>query len=225
MFQAALGVHDIALFAFTVLVLNATPGVDMVLTMSSALRDGLRGGLATAAGICTGCIVHTLAAAFGLAALLASSAAAFTVVKLVGAAYLVWLAVGMLRQAWRPAAPATLATSSHATSPADGRMGASPWRLFRLGVLTNALNPKVALFFLALLPQFIDADAPNKMLAFMFLGVWFIVQGFVFLAALVLLVAPLRRWQAPASVMRSLNAVGGLVFVGLAARLTMAQRP
>jgi threonine/homoserine/homoserine lactone efflux protein len=213
------GTHDLALFAFTVLVLNATPGVDMMLTTTRTLQHGVRAGLVTAAGICAGCIVHTLAAAFGLAALLAASAAAFTVIKWAGAAYLAWLAIGMLRQAW--AKP--VAAAAAAAPPTAPTRSAGEW--FRTGLLTNALNPKVALFFLALLPQFIDAAAPDKTLAFVFLGAWFIVQGYLFLALLVIMVAPLRRWRAPAAVQRGVWAVGGGLFVALAARLALAQRP
>ena len=95
----------------------------------------------------------------------------------------------------------------------------------RQGFVTNVLNPKVALFFLALLPQFIDADAPYKTLAFLFLGAWFVVQGFVFLAVFALLVAPLRHWQAPAFVTRGMLLAGGGLFALLAARLALAERP
>ena len=109
--------HDLALFALTCLVLNATPGVDMAFTLVSTLRGGVKAGLAAAAGICAGCSVHTAAAALGLAALLAASSAAFTVIKCAGAAYLLWLAIGMLRAGLRRpptatnAAPAPVAAS------------------------------------------------------------------------------------------------------------------
>jgi threonine/homoserine/homoserine lactone efflux protein len=212
------GTHDLAFFAVTVLVLNATPGVDLAFTLVSTLKGGARAGLAAAAGIASGCVVHTVAAAFGLAALLAASSAAFSVVKWAGAAYLLWLALGMLRQGLRRAAPAAAGALPVSSSP-------SPLYLFRQGFLTNVLNPKVALFFLALLPQFIGADAPNKTLAFLFLGTWFVVQGFVFLATFVLLVAPLRRWQPPSAVTRGLQLVGGSLFALLAARLALANRP
>jgi threonine/homoserine/homoserine lactone efflux protein len=86
------------------------------------------------------------------------------------------------------------------------------------------LNPKVALFFLALLPQFIDTDASSKTLAFLFLGAWFVVQGLAFHAIFVLLMAPLRRWQAPAAVARGLQLVGGSLFAVLAARLALAEQ-
>jgi threonine/homoserine/homoserine lactone efflux protein len=216
------GTHDLALFAVTVLVLNATPGVDLALTLVSTLKGGVRAGLAAAAGIASGCVIHTLAAAFGLAAVLAASSAAFSVVKWAGAAYLLWLAVDMLRQGLRSAS-AKPPDAASASVPVP--VPKSPTLLFRHGFLTNVLNPKVALFFLALLPQFIDADASNKTLAFLFLGGWFVVQGFAFLAIFVLLMAPLRRWQAPVAVARGLQLVGGSLFALLAARLALVERP
>ena len=210
-----LGTHSLALFATTVFVINATPGVDMVLALTQTLRHGVRGGLAAAAGIMTGCVVHALAAALGLAALIAASAAAFSVLKWLGAAYLLWLAFGMLKSAMAGESVAALPRVAESRSLAA---------LFRQGVLTNVLNPKIALFFLALLPQFIDADAPSKTLGFLFLGAWFVVQGGIFLFALVLLVAPLRRWQAGGAWKRGLNVAGAGLFAWLAARLAFAER-
>jgi len=225
------GTHDLWLFALTVLVLNATPGVDMLLTVGRTLQHGVRGGLVTALGVCAGCVLHTLAAAFGLATLMATSAAAFSVVKWAGAAYLVYLAVGMLRSAVRSplvtGVPATIPRGD-ARPPCGGPASAAQprsWVLFRQGMLTNALNPKVALFFLALLPQFIDADASHKTQAFLFLGAFAIVQGMLFLALLVLLVAALKRVAPRPGARRGLEAAGGLIFLWLAARLALTPRP
>lgn len=206
-----LGLHDLPLFALTVLVLNATPGVDMVFVVTRTLQRGVRGGLAAALGVSAGCVVHTLLAAFGLAALLAVSAA-FAAVKWAGAAYLAWMAIGMLRSAWRPA------PASADTEPA-AQASAPLWPVFRQGLITNVLNPKVALFFLAFLPQFIDADAPHKTLAFLALGGWLVLQGTVFLVALVGLSARLQRLGSP-RMARWLNGLGGGLFLLLAARLT-----
>ncbi len=220
---AALGLHNLALFALTVAVVNATPGADLIFTVTRTLQHGVRGGLAAALGIGLGCVVHALAAAFGLAALLAASAAAFDLLKLAGAAYLLWLGAGLLRRAIRP--PARAATQVPTASASSVESAAPLLAIVRQGLLTNLLNPKIALFFLALLPQFIAADAPRKTLAFLLLGGWFVVQGVVFLAALVLAVAPLRRWQPAALAARTLAGFSGLLFIGLAARLALAQRP
>ncbi|MFO1228208.1 LysE family translocator [Roseateles sp.] len=206
------GTHDLALFAVTVFLLNATPGVDMALTVASTLRGGWRHGAAAALGIAAGSVMHTLAAAFGLATLLAASAEAFTAVKLLGAAYLLYVAWGMLKAGLRPA-----------TAGPAPEVAGSFWRVVRQGFFTNALNPKVALFFLALLPQFIDAGAAHKTGAFLFLGAWFIVQGLCFLLALVALLLPLRRRVLPAWVGRGLNLGGAGVFAFLAGRLATSR--
>ncbi len=213
-----LGLHSPLLFAVAVLVLNATPGVDMVLVLARTLQHGVRTGMAAALGISAGSVLHALAAAFGLAALLAASAAAFSVVKWVGAAYLLWLAVGMAREALNSS------TGDVQASTAVDRRPVRPVVAFRQGLLTNLLNPKVALFFLALLPQFIAADAAHKTLAFLALGAWFVLQSLVFLMIFVLLTAPLARWRPGPLVRRSLHGAGALLFAGLAARLAAAER-
>ena len=225
----ALGLQNLALFALTVAVLNATPGVDLLFTVTRTLQHGVRGGLAAAAGIGLGCIVHALAAAFGLAALLATSAAAFDLLKLAGAAYLLWLGAGLLRRALWPAKgaaePPVVAVAPPAASINGADTPAPIAAILRQGLLTNLLNPKVAIFFLALLPQFIAADAPHKTTAFLVLGGWFVVQGLSFLAVVVLLVAPLRRWRPGAAVQRIFDGMAGALFIGLSARLALAERP
>ena len=210
------GPAELAVFAGAVFVLNATPGVDFLLTVSRTLQGGVRAGVAAACGIAAGCVVHALAAAFGLAALLALHPQAFQLIQWAGAAYLLWLGVGMLRQAWRGSA----AASPAAAAVAPRSLGAD----FRAGLLTNVLNPKVALFFLAFLPQFVPAASPSATASFLLLGAWFVAQGLVFLLLLVALAARLRRLQAQPAVGRALQAFGGLLFVALALRL-LRERP
>lgn len=209
------GTENLLLFVVTGLVLNATPGVDMAYTVTRTLQHGARGGVAAALGISTGCAIHAVAAALGLAALLATSAVAFDAVKWAGAAYLLWLAWQMARAA---------ATPTSADAPQAVAVAASAQRIYLQGLLTNMLNPKVALFFLALLPQFIRADAADKPLAFLFLGAVFIANGTLFLFALVAVTNQLRRFGASGRMRRLLNGVGATLFVGLAARLALAQR-
>ncbi len=212
------GPAEAVVFAGAVFVLNATPGVDFLLTVSRTLQGGARAGVAAACGIAAGCVVHALAAAFGLAALLALHPQAFTLIQWAGAAYLVWLGAGMLRQAWRGGgAPA--AAASAAAAPLR-RMAAD----FRVGLLTNLLNPKVAFFFLAFLPQFVPAASPAKTLSFLLLGAWFVVQGLFFLLVLVAVAARLQRLGASPLLRRVLNGAGGLLFVALALRL-LRERP
>jgi threonine/homoserine/homoserine lactone efflux protein len=224
-----LGLQDLALFTLTVLVLNATPGVDLIFTLTRTLQHGVRGGLAAAAGISAGCVIHAVGAAFGLAALMATSAGAFDALKLLGAMYLAWLAFGMLRNALRTAPDnadtAGLSHSAAGGASAQAAVGApiAASVFFSQGLLTNVTNPKVAIFFLALLPQFIAVDAPDKTIAFLVLGAWFVLQSALFLAALVMLVAPLRGWQPSAKVQRALHGLSALLFVALALRLALAE--
>jgi threonine/homoserine/homoserine lactone efflux protein len=137
------------------------------------------------------------------------------VIKWAGALYLLWLAWGMARSAWQPVRPAE-AIALPVSTPLS--------RIFIQGFLTNVLNPKVALFFMELLPQFIGADAPNKPLAFLFLGGVFIFNGTLFLLLLVALAQRLRRVGTRPTVRRVMNGFGAALFAGLATRLALAQR-
>jgi threonine/homoserine/homoserine lactone efflux protein len=213
------GTHDLWLFVITGLVLNATPGVDMLYTISRTAQHGWRGGVVAAAGICTGCWVHVVGAAVGVAALIAASAAAFTLLKLIGAAYLLWLGVQMLIAAWRK----PLDARPPAATPQAPAVRASWRKVFWQGFLGNALNPKVALFFLAFVPQFVSADAPHQPLAFLALGALFIVNSFAFLCVLVAAVARLRGIAGSPRISRGLQAAAGASFVLLAARLAAAR--
>ena len=221
------GAAELVVFASAVFVLNATPGVDFVLTVSRTLQGGVRAGVAAALGVNAGCVVHALAAAFGLAALLAVHPAAFQAIQWAGAAYLVWLGLGMLKHAWQSRAGAGVGVGVGAGagvgSNAGTGAGAAPARSFaqdfRTGLLTNVLNPKVALFFLAFLPQFVPAATPHPTLSFLLLGGWFVLQGSAFLLLLVLLASRLARLGGSARVRQALNAAGGVLFIALALRL------
>jgi threonine/homoserine/homoserine lactone efflux protein len=208
------GTHDLALFIISGLLLNFTPGADTLYIVGRSTLQGTRAGAVAALGIGAGCCVHILAAALGLSALLATSATAFTVVKLIGAAYLIYLGVAL----WRSGSgtPAARATPS---SPASLRV------VFAQGVLTNVLNPKVALFFLAFLPQFVDPDTPHKLLAFLFLGVLFNANGtlwnlFVAWSAASLGGRVVTRGQGKTWLSRT----AGAVFVLLGAKLALSER-
>lgn len=205
------GPAQAAVFAGAVFVLNATPGVDFLLTVSRTLQGGARAGVAAALGIGAGCVVHALAAAFGLAALLALHPGAFLVIQWAGAGYLAWLGLGLLQQAWRGAGRRTQGPAAMAAR--------SGWAEFRTGLLTNVLNPKVALFFLAFLPQFVPAASPSKTASFLLLGAWFVSQGTVFLLALVAVCAQLGRLRTRPVLQRAVQAAGGLLFLALALRL------
>ncbi len=204
------GIHDLALFVVSGLLLNIMPGPDSLLIMLRSGSQGWRAGSAAALGIGTGTMIHVLAAALGLSALLSASAELFTVIKLAGALYLVYLGVSLFRQ---PAANSTAGAA--VTLPA-----LSYGRIYRQGVLTNVLNPKVALFFLAFVPQFIAPDAPDKALAFILLGCIFNLNGMIWCHFLVFSTAYARnKVKLPARIGRWLNRGIGTLFVGLGIKL------
>ena len=167
------GIHEFWLFILSGLLLNITPGPDTAYIIGRSVQMGWRGGAAAALGICTGCLVHVFAAALGLSALLAASSVAFTVVKWAGAAYLCFIGIQLLLS--RPGA-----MPSADAAPASDEI--SLRQVFWQGALTNVLNPKVALFFLAFLPQFVAADSPHKAAAFVLLGLIFIFNGMLWLS-------------------------------------------
>jgi len=159
------GIHEFWLFIVSGLLLNVTPGPDTAYIVGRSVQLGWRGGATAVLGVSTGCLVHVFAAAIGLSALLAASSAAFTLVKWAGAAYLCFLGVRMLL------------SQAAASDPASASGAVSLRQVFLQGAPTNVLNPKVALFFLAFLPQFVDADSPHKAVAFLLLGLVFICNG------------------------------------------------
>jgi threonine/homoserine/homoserine lactone efflux protein len=168
-----LGIHDLALFVLAGLLLNITPGPDMLYIIGRSTSQGFRAGAAATFGVSAGCSVHITAAALGISALITASATAFTILKIVGAGYLIYVGISMIKFGDRPPAssPASDAGLDAGGLSPNLKSGLSP--IFWQGFLTNALNPKVALFFLAFLPQFIDLDAPAKPLAFLVLGAIF----------------------------------------------------
>ena len=206
-----LGIHDLALFIVSGLLLNMMPGPDSLLIMLRSGSQGWRAGSVAALGIGTGTMVHVLAATLGLSALLSASAELFTVIKLIGALYLVYLGISLLRQRASPAA---------STEPSVALPALSYGRIYRQGLLTNVLNPKVALFFLAFVPQFIDPAAPQKALAFIVLGCISNLNGMIWCPLLAFSTAyASRKVRLPARVGLWLNRLMGGLFVGLGLKL------
>ena len=195
--------------------LNLTPGPDVLYIVSHGLRQGARAGMVAALGIVSGCFVHVFAAAAGLSALLATSATAFNLLKWIGAAYLLWMGVKLMF------------SRSGRLDLSDARATeTSLWLVWRRGFLTNVLNPKVALFFLAFVPQFIRPDAAHPALAFLLLGVLFnlnslpINLGYAWLSAWAA-----RRLNVLQSAMGWMDRIAGLMFVGFGLRLAFTDHP
>jgi threonine/homoserine/homoserine lactone efflux protein len=208
-----LGIHELWLFILSGLLLNLTPGPDTAYILGRSIQLGWRGGAAAAIGIGAGCLVHVLGAAIGLSALLMASSAAFAAVKLVGAAYLLFTGIRMLVSRPRPV--------SDVMVPGDAT---SLRRVFWQGALTNALNPKVALFFLAFLPQFVAADSPHKTPAFLLLGLIFVFNGTLWCLGVAAFAAKAAgRIRRSEGVMVWINRVLGGLFVYLGFRVAMLQ--
>ncbi|QJD91206.1 LysE family translocator [Duganella dendranthematis] len=210
------GIHDLTLFIISGLLLNIMPGPDSLLIMTRSATQGWRAGSAATLGIGAGTMVHVLAAALGLSALLSTSAAAFTVVKWIGAAYIVYMGIGMLRARLR-------GEETSAQAPAVQPLA---WRkIFLQGFLTNVLNPKVALFFLAFVPQFIAADSSNKPLAFILLGAIFNFNGMLYCHGLALFTAfASTRLNIKPRVSLWLNRTMGGLFLALGVRLALSEQ-
>jgi RhtB (resistance to homoserine/threonine) family protein len=212
--------QHLLLFIAAGLLLNLTPGPDVLYIVSNALRSGAKAGVVAGLGITAGCFVHVFAAAVGVGALLAASAAAFTVLKWVGAAYLLWMGVRLLfarGQAVRWGAPAG--------APPPCEENASLWKVFRGGFLTNVLNPKVAIFFLAFVPQFIAPETEHKALAFVLLGTLFNVDSVAINSGWALAAAWMARSNFVQRGMQWLDRIAGAMFIGFGLRLALAERP
>ena len=214
------GIHDLPLFIVSGLLLNIMPGPDSLLIMTRSATWGWRAGLATVAGIGAGTMVHVSAAAIGLSAILATSATAFMVVKYIGAAYILWMALGLLRSQLRNNLQNPASTGKAAAVPA------LPYRkIVAQGFLTNVLNPKVAIFFLAFVPQFIDAAAPSKAVAFMILGCIFNLNGMLWCVALALFTAHASaKVKVHPLASLWLNRITGGLFVWLGIKLALSKQ-
>jgi threonine/homoserine/homoserine lactone efflux protein len=203
------GTHDLWLFVLSGFLLNITPGPDTLYIVGRSANQGRRAGAIAALSIGVGTLVHIAAAALGLSAILAASAAAFTAVKIAGALYLLYVGISLIRSAGKSAASPRGAAVVRAASMRS---------VFVQGFLTNVLNPKVALFFLAFLPQFVAADASSKPLAFLFLGAVFDFNGTIWNLLLAWSTAKLSSTLGPgAAFKRWFNrCVGGLfIFIGI----------
>ncbi len=216
-----LGIQNIWLFILAGWALNLTPGPDVFYMVTHSLKSGWRAGAVAAAGITAGCFVHVAAATVGLSALVAASTTAFTVLKWVGAAYLVYVGWQMLSsKAHSDAMDSVAATAIF--QRADGQKDYV--KIFKQGFLTNVLNPKVALFFLAFLPQFVSPASTHPSLAFLCLGVLFNLNaipvnlGYVTLAAWVS-----QRTAAVQRGMHWLERAAGALFIGFGVKLALSE--
>lgn len=202
--------HAFLLFMVAALALNLTPGPDMMFVLAEAAHRGTRAGIAAALGGSVGGLCHTTMAAFGLSALLQVAPLAFDIVRWAGAAYLIWIAIGMIAHPphWSPAA------AKDSTRAA-----------FRQGLFTNVLNPKVAMFFLSLLPQFVSHNGSPAWSQFLVLGLWFCLSGTIVSVMVAVSGGRLaERLKANPLVGRIMGWISASVMLGLALRLAVSER-
>jgi len=207
------GIHDFGLFLAAAILLNLTPGPDTVYILGRTIAQGREAGIASALGISLGSIFHTCAAALGLSAILATSAVAFGAIKLLGGAYLIFLGIKMI-----------LDRRKQLSLPSSFRRRTTS-AAFRQGILTNILNPKVALFFLAFLPQFIDPRSNAKIAAFISLGLTFVTTGTIWCLVLAWFASAFsKRLRTNETISQWLNRTAGALFVFLGVRLATVKQ-
>lgn len=203
------GIQNYTGFIVAAIILNLTPGIDTMYILTRSVSQGKKAGLVSVAGIMSGCIVHVLFAAFGLSLILSTSAIIFTAVKWAGAFYLIYLGIKTLLEK----------NTSFETSSSDDAVK-DLIKIYKQGVITNVLNPKVGLFFLSFLPQFINQDNVNGPLPFLILGGTFLVTGTIWCLILTWMAAfmtdTLRNNKTTGIMLQKLS---GVIFIGFGVKL------
>ncbi|MCV6637854.1 LysE family translocator [Candidatus Albibeggiatoa sp. nov. NOAA] len=209
-----LAIETIITFVVASSLVTLAPGPDNLFVLTQSMLHGRKVGLIVTLGICTGLIFHTTAVAFGLAVLFQSSAIAFTILKIVGAIYLVYLA-------WK----ALTAKVSNQEDVAGVKSTVNLRQLYLRGMLMNISNPKVSIFFLAFLPQFVDVNAGSVTYQSLILGSLFTVATFIIFSSIALLAAKLSNWfTGSPTVQLALNRIVGVMFLGFAFKLATSSR-
>ncbi len=202
---------QLLLFVFTSLLIIVAPGQDFVLVMTRSLSQGAIAGMVTAAGVSCGLLGHTLLAAFGVGAVLMASQSLFLVVKLLGAAYLIYLGIKLLR--------------SRQSVNWQKPQAVSRWTMFRQGALSNISNPKITIFYFAFLPQFVSTEAGNPTAYLVMLGVLFASLTLVIKASFAYLMGIASTWLTERkSVLQAINRLSGSVLIGFGVKLALEQR-
>ncbi len=207
-----LSVDTVVAFTLASVVLAFAPGPDNIFVLTQSALKGPKAGIAVTFGLATGLVVHTAAVVLGLAALIAVSELAFTALKIVGAAYLVYLAIG----AFRAKPEAIEATESKARSFGQ---------YYRRGIIMNVTNPKVSIFFLAFLPQFVDAGAGNTAAQMLTLAALFFIVTVIVFSSIALMAGQIgARLSNSPKAQVLMNRVAGTIFLGLALKLALSER-
>ncbi|MEW6673867.1 MAG: LysE family translocator [Thermodesulfobacteriota bacterium] len=208
------GIQNFSLFLISCILLNLTPGQDTFYIVGQSVAQGRKTGIVSAVGIMSGVLVHTLLAALGLSVILAASSLAFSLVKYIGAGYLIWIGIAFIRN-----------KEHHAHSGGHENIQLKLWKTYRQGMLTNLLNPKVALFFLSFLPQFVSPQAEFIFGSFMALGMIFFTTGSIWCMVLVYGSSWLtEKFRASTKMGGLLKRLTGALFVGLGIKLLFSKQ-
>jgi len=206
-------IENVWMFALTGLILNLTPGNDMLYVIGRSSGQGTKAGVISALGIGAGCIVHILAAVIGLSALIAQSALAFDIIKYLGAGYLVYLGIK------------SVVSKKHSIHIERNLKPLSYNKIFWQGVITNVLNPKVALFFLAFLPQFISVHEGNTSWQILFLGIWFDAVGTIVNVLVALLFGRIGSWLSKSPrIVQWQERITGMLLIGLGIKVALSSK-
>lgn len=204
---------NLYLFFLASLLLNLTPGNDMLYVASRSISQGIKGGIVSALGVFAGCFVHISAAVLGLSIIIAKSAYLFELIKFAGAGYLIYLGIR------------ALISKPGANQMNEKLVKTNYWKLFKQGVMTNALNPKVAIFFLSFLPQFIDAASPYFKFQLAALGIWFAIQGTLVLIIVACIFGKTKDFfKRNPKVWRVQEKITGLVLIGLGIKIALTTK-
>lgn len=208
------GIIHFETFLLTGILLNLTPGNDTIFILTKSIAQGKKAGIVSALGIGTGSIVHTILAAFGLSIIIAKSILLFNIIKYLGAAYLLYIGYKML----------TDKTELKTNNPLQQKT-TDYWKIYRDGILTNILNPKVALFFIAFLPQFIDPNFKNTILPFLTLGITFITTGTIWCLILATFASLIfNKLKTNRKFSTYINKVCGVTMIGLGIKVALTDR-
>ena len=209
------GITNFETFLFAGIILNLTPGADTMYILGRSISQGKKAGIMSALGISTGSLVHCIIASFGLSIIIAKSAIAFSTIKYLGAVYLIYLGVKALL---------TKSQKEFEIEQLDKKKSSNR-KIFISGILTNILNPKVALFFLAFLPQFIDPNYATNSLPFIILGLTFIATGTIWCLALAMFSAKLSdRIRRNYKIKMWLDKITGGIFIALGIKLALSKK-
>lgn len=206
------GIQNFELFCLSAIILSVTPGPDTFYILGRTISQGTKSGTASVLGISTGVLIHTIAAAIGLSTVLATSALVFSIIKLIGAAYLIYLGITLI-----------LASKNTNVLNINTLSTSGFWEIYRQGVITNVLNPKVALFFLSFLPQFIDPNH-GSVTAFMLLGMLYVFTCTIWYLIFALFSSVMARTlQKNTLWIRTMNKISGGIFIGLGLSLALSK--